>query len=402
MTVEIRSPSEDELRGVIVALYACFGGVPEEDDFERHGSTMPLDRILAAFDDGRPVAVAASFPFELTIPGGSVPAAGVTWVGVQPSHRRRGILRGLMRTQLDDVRERGEPLAILGASEAAIYGRFGYGIAAPQVSLDAQTDRFRLRGDPQPVGSMRLVSLDEALELLPPVYEHVHAAIPGTFARSRDWWTKYKLADPEHWRREAGAKFCAALELDGAIEGYVVYRQKERWEEGMPHGRVEVLDAVATSPAATRELWRFVFSIDLVERVAQESFDPASPLPLMVEDARRLHLSLSDGLWLRLVDVEAALRARSYAGGGSVVLDVRDDFCPANAGRWRVGAEAGRTEADPDLELAVEDLACAYLGAFGFRALALAERARELRPGAVERADELFATARPPYCPEEF
>jgi len=246
------------------------------------------------------------------------------------------------------------------------------------------------------------MSFDEALELLPPVYDRVRREVPGMLARDDAWWRQYKLGDPEHWRRGAGPKVYAGLELDGAVEAYALYRIKGDWEQGLPRSQVQIVEAIATSAVATRELWRFLFGIDLVPKVLQWVFDPGSPLFLMVEDARRLHLRLSDGLWLRLVDVEAALKARSFASEDSVVLELRDEFCPWNAGRWRVGHEVARTDAKPELELDVRDLASVYLGAFDFRQLAVAQRVRELRDGALDRATALFRTERPPFCPEEF
>jgi len=402
VTIEIRNPSVDEFKEAALVVYTAFGDLMRDEDLERERKIMPRDRFLAAYENGRPVGAAASYPFELTIPGGTVRAGGVTWVGVLPSHRRRGVLREFMRRQLDDHRKGLEPITILSASEAAIYGRFGYGIAAPNHNLDADTDRFRFRGDPDPVGSVRLIDRDEALQLLPPVYDRVRVETPGMFARTSDWWTEIKFADPEHWRRGAGPKFLAVLEIEGVPEGFAIYRVKSEWEQGIPHGQVRVIDAVATSPAATRELWRYLFGMDLVSKVQQQMFDPGSPLFLMVEDARRLHLGVSDGLWLRLVDVEAALRARSYRTEDTIVIELRDEFCPWNAGRWRIGGEISRTNDEADLALDVADLASAYLGAFDFHRLAAAERVEELRSGALDRASALFRTSRPPYCPEEF
>lgn len=402
MTIEIRSPSEDELRAAFEAGEAAFGSDHKDEDYERERKLMPLERFMAAYDDGRPVGTAGAYPFQLTVPGGELGAAGVTWVGVLPSHRRRGILTEFMRRQLADVRERGEPLAILFASESAIYGRFGYGIAAPGVSLDAERARFRFRDDPAPTGAVRLVGRDHARRLFPSVYDAVRRATPGMFARSDTWWDEHKLPDPEHWRRGAGPKFYAVLELDGAPAGYAMYRVKSEWEQGIPRGEVRVIEAFATSSAATRELWRFLFGIDLVARVQSWMFDPASPLFLMVRDPRSLHLRLSDGLWLRIVDLEAALRGRRFAAGDAVVLEVRDELCPWNAGRWRVGPEVGRTDDEAELELDVADLASAYLGAFDFHALAAADRVRELREGALARASALFRTERPLFCPEGF
>ena len=199
-----------------------------------------------------------------------------------------------------------------------------------------------------------------------------------------------------------GPKFFALYERDGAPEGYATYRIKSKWEDGLPQYTLRVMEAIAVSPLATRELWRFLFGVDLVTSVSSFLFDRGSPLFLMVVDPRRLELKLNEGLWLRLVDVESALRARSYADGESVVLEVADELCSWNAGRYRVGADAERTDADADLRLDVADLASAYLGAFDFEHLARALRVEELRPGALERASRLFRTPRPPFCPEIF
>jgi predicted acetyltransferase len=401
MSLAYRSPTADELPTALRTTYAAFGEEPKEDDIERWGGLMPPDRVLAAWDGDRPVGVTASWPFELTIPGGAAKAAGVTWVGVLPSHRRRGVLRELMRRQLDDVHERGEPLAILWASESAIYGRFGYGVAAPATAVDAERSAFEIRDDPGPRGSMRLVDAAEAAELFPPIYERIRRERPGMLSRSKDWWTKGRLADPEHWREGSGPKFYALLELDGEHTGYALYRIASKWEDGTPKGEVRIVEAFAASPEATAELWRFLFGIDLVARVKSETADPAWPLFVMVSDPRRLHLSVSDGLWLRLVDVEAAFRARTFQGE-QAVLEVADALLPRNAGRWAVGPAPGPTDTDADVAVDVTDLASAYLGALSFEQLAAAGRAHELRPGGIARATALFATPLPPWCPEEF
>lgn len=400
MDLEYRSPSAEEFEAVYRAVYIAFGDEPKDDDVERARRTMPVDRVLAAWNGGRPVGVAASYPFELTVPGGVAGAAGVTWVGVHPTHRRRGILTELMRRQLEDVHGRGEPIAILWASEAPIYGRFGYGIASPETFMDAERAAFALRDDPGPSGSVRLVSADEAAKILPPLYESVRRDRPGSLARSDAWWADHLLPDPEHWREGHGPKFFAVLEIEGAPVGYALYRIKEKWEEHTPRGELRVVEAFATTPEATAELWRFLFGIDLVGRVKAGRIDWA--LPLMVTDPRRLHLFFAEGLWLRLVDLDAALRARTYGSSEPVVLEVEDDLFPRNAGRWTVGPEPGRTDADPDVALHVGDLASAYLGAFAFERLAAAGRVRELRPGGLARATALFTTPIPPWCPEGF
>jgi predicted acetyltransferase len=191
------------------------------------------------------------------------------------------------------------------------------------------------------------------------------------------------------------------IELDGEPAAYAIYRIKTDWEDGFSKSYVRVLEVVASSSTATREIWRYLFGIDLITRI-KGPHDPGSPLFLMVEDPRSLKLRVFEGLWMRFVDLEAALAGRSFAGDDSVVLEVRDEFCPWNAGRWRVGAEVERTDDEAELELDSADLASTYLGAFDFHNLAAAERVRELKPGALDRAAALFRVSRPPYCPDDF
>jgi predicted acetyltransferase len=401
LTIAIRNPAQEAWRAAMETTSSVFGDELKDEDFERFSKTLVRERFYAAYDGDAPVGTAADFPFTLTVPGGELAAGGVTWVAVVPSHRRQGILTQLMRRELEDLHGRGESLAMLWASEAAIYGRFGYGMAAPHFDMDGDRSRFSLRDDRGARGKVRMSSLDDALEPCMHVYERLRPTIPGFIGRSRDWWQAYRLADSEQWRRGASPKYVAVIELDDQPAAYAIYRVKGEWEAGFPKGQVRVVEALAATPSAERELWRFLFGIDLTVRV-DSRLDPGSSLPLMVDDARSLNLRLSEGLWLRIVDVDGALAGRSYAGDGSVVLEVRDDFCPWNAGRWRVGSDVARTDEPADLELEVADLASVYLGAFDFSRLAQAERVRELNDGAVARADALFRTARPPFCPEDF
>jgi predicted acetyltransferase len=402
VAVEIRRPEEEELRAAMEAALDAFAEVSEDADFERERKSVRLERAVAAYDDGRPVGFSASYEFDLTIPGSTVPTAGVTWVGVLPTHRRRGILRRFMEQLFLDARAHGEPLAALYASEAPIYGRFGYGIATHWLDLNAESRRMSFRDDPGAKGEIRLVEEDEAYELFPPIYERLRLVRPGMLSRSDHWWRRHRLADYEHRREGASRRFNALLELDGEPAAYAVYRVKEDWDNGYPRGEVRVTEAFATSADATRDLWRYLFNIDLTTRVKCGLFDPASPLFLMVVDPRALHLNAFDGMWLRLVDVEEALRRRSYAGDGEIVLDVRDSLLSDNVGRYRVGATVERTDDVADLSLDVADLASAYLGAFSFERLADAGRVDELRAGALRRATALFRTPLPPYCPEVF
>ena len=402
MTIEIRPPVEDELRAAMEAAEGAFGSELEDHDWERERKILPPSRALAAYDGDKAVGLAAAYAFDLSIPGGELPCAGVTWVGVLPTHRRRGILRDFMQRQLEDVHGWGEPLAALWASEASIYGRFGYGLAAPGVVAKSNARRFVLKDAPPSNVSVRLTDFDEAFLLFPAVYDRARAGRAGMLSRSETWWKELRLADPKEWRRGASQKFYAVAEVDGKAEGYTTYRVKDEWEDGFPKSEVRVNEVFATSMAVERELWRFLHSIDLIVKVDAFSVDPASSLFLNVHDPRALGLRLGDALWLRLVDLDAALKARSYKPGESLVLEVTDELCPWNAGRYRVGDDAGRTEDTADLALDVADLASAYLGAFDFHRLVHAGRAHERRDGAAEAATLLFRTDLPPYCPEVF
>ena len=400
MAVEFRKATdEDELLDAYRTISAAFGEETEERDLERAKKTMPPDRVHVAVEDGKFVGVAAAHAFSLTIPGGELPAGGVTWVAVLPTHRRQGVATGLMRHQLEDLRDAGEPLAVLWASESLIYGRFGYGIAAPVHDMNAMKAWFAFRDDPGPVGSMRLVTRDEAAELFPPVYERVRPNRAGMLSRTPVHWYEERLfAGPGP--PGTSQRFFVVFELDGVPEGYATYRLRDQWDDGVPNGAVFVVEAMGATLVATREIWRYLFGIDLRERVECNFVDPALTLYLGVTDPRRLRMKLSDGLWLRFVDLAAALRARSWGADDSLVLEVRDAFCPWNDGRYRTDGD--RVDDSPDLLLDTSDLASAYLGGLDVHVLAAAGRIEERTNGSLERAAAMFRTPLPPFCPEVF
>ncbi len=407
MEIEIRRARPDELDLFLRTIAAAFGGELPPEDAERTRRSIEADRTLVAAEDGGLVGTARSLPFSLTVPGGESPAAGVTAVGVLPSHRRRGILTRLMRRQLDDLHDRGEPLAILWASEAAIYPRYGYGLATRNGRVEIERDRAAFLAQADPGARVRLLSADEALRVLPAVYERVAAVTPGFFRRRLPWWEAHTLADTPFLRQGAGPLVCAVLELDGRPEAYALYRVRQDWEYGISKSRLEVVEEISTSPLATREIWRYLLGVDLIARVRWRRLPVDHPLFLLVAEPARLHFSIGDGLWLRVVDVAAALAARRYAAEGSLVLDVADPFCAWNEGRWLLeasptGASLERVGAEPELRLEASDLGAVYLGGFSFADLLRAGRLEELRPGAVARADELFRTAVTPWCPEAF
>ena len=403
MNLDVRTCAPDEVAGAIGAIFHFFGHAPTEETIERFTRVLPPERMHGAFEDGRAVGGAGAFPFELTVPGGRVRAAGVTVVGVLPTHRRRGILRQMMRTQLDDVRARGEPVAYLWASEASIYGRFGYGLASLTGNGEIPRAHAAFARPLDPTGRVRLVSVEEAVEALPALYEAVARETPGMFARTRVWWETRVVADPE-WRRDGGGEMARALlEVDGDPAAYALYRLHPKFERFVSVGRTEVIEAMGVTPQATAEIWRYLLDVDWMDRVSVARLPTDHPLLLLLAEPRRLQLTVVDALWVRLVDVEAALSGRAYRDAEPVVLQVEDEFCPWNAGRWRVATDgAARTDAEPDLAVGVDALGSVYLGGFTFSQLARAALLGELRPGGLARADALFATDRAPWCPEIF
>jgi predicted acetyltransferase len=305
-----------------------------------------------------------------------------------------------MRHQLADAHARGEPLATLYASEGGIYGRFGYGLAALAGDIELPKEHAILRDD-EPLGQARLLDTDEeTLEVLPGIYDRVQAETVGMLTRTPDWWRVRRL----HRRpgQPGGQQMRVVIELDGAPEAYALYRLNFGARHMVTETTLEVSEALGTSPRALAAIWRYLLGIDWVARIDGWWLPLDHPLFLWLQEPRRLRYSVVEGLWVRLVDVGAALAARGL-GEGAVVLDVRDEFCAWNQARWRIAAESvDRTTAEADLRLDVDALGSVYLGGFTFDQLRRAERVEELKPGAVARADALFRTERQPWCPELF
>ena len=400
-------PYDGEARAFFEAGEVAFGERLRDEDLARWEPTFEPDRAIVARDGDRIVGTAGIFSFELTVPGGVLPAAGVTAVGVQPTHRRRGILRRMMRAQLDAIHDRGEPLAILWASEGQIYQRFGYGLSTLATRIGVERDRSAFRAPHTPAGTVRFVDVDEAKRLLPPIHDAMRPRRPGFFNRTPALWDADMFNDPEHWRRGASAAWYVVHEVAGEPDGYARYRIREKWDDTGPNSTLIVTDLVAVNPAAHLDVWRFLLDIDLMGRIEAWNVASDDPIILAVAEPRRLGISLGDGLWLRVVDVASALAGRRYRSDGSVVLELADEFCPWNDGRWALRVEDGvpivKPTAEPsDLACETTDLAAAYLGAFTFAQLEDAARVTELSPGGVARADALFRTDRAPWCPRVF
>jgi predicted acetyltransferase len=381
-------------------LEHAFGGAnhPADHDVEL-GLVQEPARFYGTYDGERAVTTGGSYALTMTVPGGSRPVAGVTWVGVDPTYRRRGLLRALMRRQLDDLQAGGEAVAALWASEGAIYQRFGYGPAAWDVSLRVPSKAPF--GRPVDTGGLRMGAPDAAA--LAPIYDAVAGRSLGWTARDGAWWA-YRLHDPEH-RREGAAPLLAVV--DGS-EGYALYATKQGWREGRSDGTVAVRELVATNPTSLARLWRYLLDLDLMTQVHLYNAAVDDPLLHLLAEPRAATAGLKDNLWVRLVDVPGALQSRAYAAEVDVVLEVADPFCPWNAGRWRLsggpaGATCGPTSDAADLVLGVADLGAAYLGGTTLVARAAAGSVTELRPGALGAASTAFGwPGLAPYAPMVF
>jgi predicted acetyltransferase len=395
--MELRPATLEEYEQFSVAAMSAFHRELSDADRTRYRRIDEPERSLAWFDEGRIVATTASFTRTLTVPGATVACAAVTAVAVVPTHRRRGLLTEMMRRQLEDVRARGEAVAALWSSEGAIYGRFGYGVGATRAQLVASRPAARLAVPPADGGPLTAGPAGEHVEAMRAVHDRVRPDRPGMLDRPGPWWQD-RLHDPEADRR--GAHPLRAVVTD---DGYAIYAVRPEFDDEGPAGEVVVRELVAATPAARALIWAFLLDQDLTRTITWELGPSDEPLWLMLANPRAVRRTVGDGLWVRIVDLPAALAARTYASEPDVVLEVSDAVCPWNEGRYRLSGDGCEpTDAQPDLALDAATLGAAYLGGTTLRALADAGRVRELRPGALARAAAAFRGAVAPWCPEVF
>ena len=408
-----------------VAEHAFNSSAPSETARQHELATFEADRSLAAFDQASIVATASAYSFTMAVPGALADVAGVTAVAVLPSHRRRGILSGLMLRQLTDLKENGEAVAALFASEAAIYGRFGYGAASAQLRFtirrgEAQLTRPRAPWSgsgsgaapgPAPAHGLRLriAEAHQPIAELAAVYETVLPGRPGMYARDKRWWESL-LADPEHARRGASPLRCVIAEDDTGPRGYALYSVQPEWgDDGIPAGVLNIRELLADGPEAFAAIWADLLNRDLVGEVRARTRPVDDPLLQLLGDRRRARAQLTDGLWVRLVDVPRALSQRRYACAVDLVIEVADDILPGNAGRWRLQADGPaspacceRTTATADVVLPVQALGATYLGGTRLGALAAAGLAAERRAGALGGLSTALSWDPAPWCPAIF
>jgi predicted acetyltransferase len=409
MDIDIRpiTPEQgDQFDGV---LAAAFGETLSEEERADHERWFEYERSIAAFDGDRIVGTGGAYSMDLTLPGlTTIPIGGLTAISVLPTHRRRGILRSMIAYHFEEVERRGELVSALGASESVIYGRFGYGLATTFADYEIDPRRGQFLRPVAGRGRLRLLEPEETAKIVPPLYDRYRRGQPGELSRPQVWWDVY-ARDPEWTRRGASRHYDVVYEsAPGRVDGWVGYRIESRWPNGLAANVVKVGMLVGLTAEAEAALWRYLLDLDLAGAIKLSDRPVDDPIRWRLADPRRLRVTeVGDQLWLRLLDLPGALAARRYAVDDALVLEVSDALRPRNQGRFRLeggpdGASCEPTTAEPDLALDVADLGAAYLGGASLASLARAERVAERAPGALLRADRMFAASPPPICTTHF
>ncbi len=401
--VDIRTTQPDEYRAAARAMGSALLFAAQND--EAWAKSLPSWEEMesrSAWDGSRCVGHAGAFIVETAVPGGArLATSAITRVGVLSTHRRQGVATGLMVQLLRDGRDAGRPLASLRASEAVIYGRYGFGVAGDANEVTVDPIRARpIRGGAD--GPVRLLAADEVLDAVQPIYDQC-MRLPGMITRTPSMWRRYfagATSPGEH------AELVAVhTGPDGVDDGYVHYRVK--WDDvefGHGRGRGDLIELIASSTAVELALWTYVCDLDLVRTWTAQERPLDDAVRLAVADRRAYQVRLTyDEQWLRLLDVDAVLGARTYGDAvDGVTIAVRDELFPENTGVWRIESKgAARHEADPsgaDLATDVATLAAAYLGGTRWSLLAELGLVEERTPGSLALADTLFATPRTPFC----
>jgi predicted acetyltransferase len=404
----MRPITAPEIPMFAVAVERTFGGsrLSDAEIRNRRGVIEP-PRTLAVFDSGELIATLAMHGLTMSVPGGEVAVGGVGHVSVRADYRRRGLMTSMMMEALRDIQERGEAVSALWPSEAPIYGRFGYGLASRHA-------RLLIDGQPGTAGSaspgeIRLIPDASAADtaLLDPIYRSWYAGRPGSIVRSAERW-RQRLAP----REDAGGgttDVVCLLHRDGEqVDGYALYLARPDWSQGhLPKGTTVVLEVCVRSARALTALWSHLLSVDMMARTVAPMIPVDDPGIWTLRDGRQWQTELTDNVWIRLLDVPAALRARTYARDVDVVLEVQDDLLPDNARKYRLsggatGASCDPTTAPADLRVTAAQLGASYLGGTSLAGFALTEGLEEKRPGALHEAATALSAPLAPCCIDPF
>lgn len=392
---EVRPLGDDELRASQELFRATLHAKPiTDDEWPRVRAGMQSARSLGVHevDSGSLIGTARSFDSALTLPGGrDAPFGAVTSVGVRADRTRRGVLTELMHAQLREFADRGLVTAGLHASESAIYGRFGYGVATVARDYTVDVRRARVRQDAPAGGRVDIEHLDGSFDRWATAYAAMTTR-PGMLARPPEWWAGLRA----HVLRQDGPVTAVTHQGPGGVDGFALY-SVDRPRAGA--ASLNLIELQAAGPDAFAGLWRYLLTVDLVHDITANGRPVDEPLELLLTDPRAVSTTAQlDDLWLRLVDVPAALAQRTY-GGEPLVLEVTDPVLPANNGRYRVGPDgASRTDRPAELHVPVDMLAMLYLGAWRPSQLIDTGRVRAVATGVAQQADRLFSAPAPPWC----
>jgi predicted acetyltransferase len=409
MTIEYRSSTKQEWTAVGRAVARGFGNHPPTDQHSVEGweRFFEILHTACAWDSGEVVGTSGAFTRDTTVPGGAqLPTAMVTIVTVAATHRRQGVMTNMMRRVLQQAHERGEPIATLWASESVIYGRFGYGMAGQHYNATIGSARAHLSHMPEIPGSVRFVDRTELRNVGPDIWTRTAASRPGMPARTEGGWASAHPLPVDESNTDK-KMFYAVYEENGRHEGYVAYKITKSGRDD-DHDNIRVEELIATNDAAQAALYRFLLGIDLIHEINVPTMPQDDPLWWMLSDPRRLKRTAYDAIWLRLLDVERALSARTYAAECDIVLGVEDEFCPWVAGNYRLKVDASgnatctRTDAAPGIVLPAASLSTCYFGNAKFADLARAGRVEEKTAGAIAAADRAFVSEREPWCPMHY
>ena len=392
MSIELKTSTWDDFPLVKIINARGENGYRTQADFEAHQLVFTPERSIMAFDGKHMVGNALSYEMDMYIPGGLSKIAAVASVSVQATHRRKGINRAIMKYQLEDIYSRGEPLAVLQASESIIYGRYGYGLASFESNLEIEKTRSAYAVEHASTGQTYFVEESEAREIFPQIYSKAIENRNGMVIRQENWWEfrfrepGLKGGDPKSW--------FVKYQENGQDDGYLRYT--------INGTELNVIELIASSHQAYSSLWRICLDMDLVDVIKAEHRPADDELKWMLADPRRLVEHSSDRYWVRLVDVRTALSQRSYSSDGSLILKIQDDFLPWNKQVVELSSESGKSSCTisnktPDIILTAGDLGAVYLGGINFSTLLSANRIEEVTEGSVVRANLMFSTSRKPW-----
>jgi predicted acetyltransferase len=404
----MRPVTAPEIAMFAVQVERAFGGsgLSEAEIGHRRGVLEP-PRTLAVFDRDELIATLAVHGLTMSVPGGEAAVGGVNNVSVRADYRRRGLMTSMMTAALRDMAERGEAVSALWPSEAAIYGRFGYGLASRHARLQID-GRPGTAGSASP-GQIRLIPDASAADtaVLDRLYRSWYAARPGSIVRSAERW-RQRLAPREGARGDTAGVVCLLHRDGGEVDGYALYLARPQWSQGLlPTGTTVVLEVCAQTAGALAGLWAHLLSVDMMATTVAPMIPVDDPGIWTLRDSRQWQTQLTDNLWIRLLDVPAALRARTYARDVDLVLDVRDDLRPDSAARYRLSGDATGASCDPtaapaDLRVTAAQLGACYLGGTSLASFALTEGLEEVRTGALHEAATALSAPLAPCCIDPF